>query len=204
MDFTNRFQPTNNANNKTFWPFWIALGIEEDIIDVATRATCIIAKTYIEYFTNNNLLLDFTNEQKEKVTIKTYFTNDAYNSILKELDDQVGKGGIKLSKYFKDFIHTGQKYNVFKSVKQYEKCYQFTKLSATECAIFFEFISKHMGLKQVPWPLYSRLFLSKDGKMLTSAKWNLHYYKNYAKIDIDKMKKLAEGQALKCLNIKDI
>ena len=201
MDFTNRFQPTNNANNKTFWPFWIALGIEEDIIDVATRATCIIAKTYIEYFTNNNLLLDFTNEQKEKVTIKTYFTNDAYNSILKELDDQVGKGGIKLSKYFKDFIHTGQKYNVFKSVKQYEKCYQFTKLSATECAIFFEFISQHMGLKQVPWPLYSRLFLSKDGKMLTSAKWNLHYYKNYAKIDIDKMKKLAEGHARKCLNI---
>ena len=158
----------------------------------------------MEYFTNNNLLLDFTNEQKEKVTIKTYFTNDAYNSILKELDDQVGKGGIKLSKYFKDFIHTGQKYNVFKSVKQYEKCYQFTKLSATECAIFFEFISKHMGLKQVPWPLYSRLFLSKDGKMLNSAKWNLHYYKNYAKIDIDKMKKLAEGQALRCLNIKDI
>lgn len=205
MDFTNRFQPTNNANNKTFWPFWIALGIEEDILDVAIRATTIIAKTYIEYFTNNNLLHGFSNEQKEKVAIKTYFTNDAYNSILKELDDKVGKGGIKLSKYFKDFIHTGQKYNVFKSVKQYEKCFQFTKLDTTECGLFFEALSNKLNIfvkGQIPWSYYIPLFLSKDGEMLTYAKNNVYYKKNYAKNEYESMKEFAEEALNKCLKFR--
>lgn len=204
MDFTNRFYPTNNANNKTFWPFWIALGIEEDIIDVAMRATTIIAKTYIEYISGNELLRGFPNEPKEKTTIKTYFTNDAYNSILKALDEHKGKDGGSLSKYFRDVIHTGQKYDVFKSVKQYEKCFQFTKLDTTACGFFFKLLSDELHIKNrgIPWSYYTPLFLSKDGEMLTNAKNNLYYKKNYSKKGDEAMLKFAEMELKKCLKFR--
>lgn len=45
-DFTHRFRMTNNVNNKTFWPFWIALYDDEDITDVAILALKIIYKVY--------------------------------------------------------------------------------------------------------------------------------------------------------------
>ena len=31
--FTHRFKPTNNANNHTYWPFWITLHEDEDIVE---------------------------------------------------------------------------------------------------------------------------------------------------------------------------
>lgn len=201
MNFTNRFQPTNNANNKTFWPFWITLGVEEDIIDVAVRTTSIIAKSYIEYLKNNNLLIRRATEEKEKLPIKTYFTSDAYDSIINDLDASDNES----ARLFKKFIRTAKKYNVIKQVKQYEKCFQFTRLGLTECAIFFEYISKELNLYEkglIPWSLYIPLFLTKDGEMLTFAKNKLHYQKNYAKKDIERLKNSAENEAIKCLKFK--
>lgn len=48
-DFSKRFQPTNNANNKTYWPFWISLGADENVIEVAARATKLICNIYKKY-----------------------------------------------------------------------------------------------------------------------------------------------------------
>ena len=45
-DFSKRFQKTNNANNRTFWPFWISLGEDEDIVGVAARAVELIGRCY--------------------------------------------------------------------------------------------------------------------------------------------------------------
>ena len=40
--FTHRFKPTNNANNHTYWPFWITLHEDEDIVEVGARAVRLI------------------------------------------------------------------------------------------------------------------------------------------------------------------
>lgn len=45
-DFSRRFRMTNNVNNKTFWPFWIALYDDEDVTDVATTALRLMANVY--------------------------------------------------------------------------------------------------------------------------------------------------------------
>ena len=37
------FRKTNNANENTYWPFWIALSDEEDIWAIAAQATKLIA-----------------------------------------------------------------------------------------------------------------------------------------------------------------
>ena len=49
IDFTPRFKPTNNLNNATYWPFWVTLNENEDIIKVAARATRIIREVYKRY-----------------------------------------------------------------------------------------------------------------------------------------------------------
>lgn len=46
--FLARFKETDNINNKTYWPFWITLGEDENILEVAGRATKMIRKIYKE------------------------------------------------------------------------------------------------------------------------------------------------------------
>lgn len=47
-DFLQRFRFTDNANDNTFWPFWIAADPEEDIIWETARVVSIIKRIYKE------------------------------------------------------------------------------------------------------------------------------------------------------------
>ncbi len=201
MDFTNRFQPTNNANNKTFWPFWIALGIEEDIIEVAARATALIAKAYICNLRGDKLITPNINRKRERSKTRTYFTEDAYKSI----EAKLGKFGSNKIKEYHQFIRTGEKNGVFKRVKQYERCYQFTRLALTEIASFVYAASQKMNLIQkgsdsIPWALFDTLFLAKDGSSLKNIKTAHSYNKNYSKTEKSSLNQSnAEVEASKCL-----
>ena len=53
--FTHRFKPTNNANNHTYWPFWITLHEDEDIVEVGARAVCLIRSVYEGYLENEDV-----------------------------------------------------------------------------------------------------------------------------------------------------
>lgn len=44
------FRPTDNINDNTYWPFWISLGENEDIVEVAFRAVRIIRRLYEAFF----------------------------------------------------------------------------------------------------------------------------------------------------------
>lgn len=93
-DFTKSYRHTNNDNNYTFWPFWIALGDNEDICDIAARATAIICKCY------QTLLLDIDNpteflieivDNGEKGYKKTCFTQDSYIRVLNTIQNNLYK-----------------------------------------------------------------------------------------------------------------
>ena len=45
-DYSHRFRMTDNANDQTYWPFWISLYEDEDIREVALRAIRIIRSVY--------------------------------------------------------------------------------------------------------------------------------------------------------------
>lgn len=47
-DFSQRFMFTDNACDRTFWPFWIAVEPEEDIVRETARAVSIIRRIYKE------------------------------------------------------------------------------------------------------------------------------------------------------------
>lgn len=53
--FTHRFKPTNNANNHTYWPFWITLHEDEDIVEVGARAVRLIRSVYEGYLENEDV-----------------------------------------------------------------------------------------------------------------------------------------------------
>ena len=59
------FRKTNNANENTYWPFWIALSDEEDIWTIAAQATKLIANTYLTINTGQPLFV-FSQPKYEK------------------------------------------------------------------------------------------------------------------------------------------
>ena len=83
------FRKTNNANENTYWPFWIALSDEEDIWAIAAQATKLIANTYLTINTEQSIFR-FSQPQYEKEynlcnTVQTRFTFDALQKLLKKL-----------------------------------------------------------------------------------------------------------------------
>lgn len=83
------FRKTNNANENTYWPFWIALSDEEDIWTIAAQATKLIANTYLTINTEQPLF-KFSQPKYEKEhnlcnTVQTRFTFDALQKLLKKL-----------------------------------------------------------------------------------------------------------------------
>ncbi len=54
LDFSYRLRVTNNAENGTFWPFWIRLNEEEDIEQVGVKALKLIRHIYETYLKKDN------------------------------------------------------------------------------------------------------------------------------------------------------
>ena len=94
--FTHRFKPTNNANNHTYWPFWITLHEDEDIVEVGARAVCLIRSVYEGYLENEDVEAlrkrsdsrkESQKEDKIRFSADVNFTKEAYLQFyLKTLD----------------------------------------------------------------------------------------------------------------------
>lgn len=88
--FDNRFKPTDNANDNTYWPFWIPLYDDENVKEVAARATIIIRDEYKRVL-ENNYKADETSKSissiKDVNTLKgelhseTSFTEESWESL---------------------------------------------------------------------------------------------------------------------------
>ena len=170
IDFTDRFQATNNANNKTFWPFWIALGEDEDVLKVAARATKLIANVY-KCFLNGNALSNKTCNAKI-IDIPTHYTIEAYNEVLEHIKKECGD---KVAKEFKSFISKAKNKGILQIDNRFEKCWKFKKLTIIEIMYLIRALCPAIGLKpnkgkinenNIPWEYFIPLFLAKNDKTL--------------------------------------
>lgn len=89
-DFSCRLRDTDNANDRTFWPFWISLHEDESPDDVACVALWILAGAYSDYTVGNGPEI----EMSEKISIeyppaKTAFTLEAYETFINRLSFNV-------------------------------------------------------------------------------------------------------------------
>lgn len=163
-DFSKRFQPTNNANNKTYWPFWISLGADEDIIEVAARATKLIRNVYKKYINGWKPREKNEEEDKEKeIPVRTKYTEEAYKKIC---DDIRKKCGEERMKDFDLFIKRLEERGVVILDDRYEKCWKFVELMNVQVHCLIKTACEVLGLRpdnngsKVPWGFFSPIFLS--------------------------------------------
>lgn len=62
------FRPTNNASDDTYWAFWVAVGDDDDIVEVVARATLLIANAYSLHFCSTPLF--------NPISFKTYYSKE--------------------------------------------------------------------------------------------------------------------------------
>ena len=83
-DFSHRLKLTDNANDGTYWLFWITLNKEEDICDVGVNATTIIRNVFKRYLDGeefSNVAVPEKQPKKERMC----FTNATYNALLAKM-----------------------------------------------------------------------------------------------------------------------
>ena len=87
--FDNRFKDTDNANDNTYWPFWIPLYEDENIKEVAARVTIILRDEY-KRFLEKKYKADETSKfriKKKVPSVKgevhsvTRFTEESWESL---------------------------------------------------------------------------------------------------------------------------
>lgn len=90
-DFKNRFKLTDNANDNTYWPFWISLYEDENVQEVAARVTIIIRDEYDRFLGKDIYKADETSKHKIKdvnilegeVKSVTRYTEESWESLLR-------------------------------------------------------------------------------------------------------------------------
>lgn len=172
--FDMRFKPTDNANDKTFWPFWITLNEDEDIVKVGARALNIIRNIYMIELKLQSKSIVLKNEKKMEV--RTAYTYEAYKNSMNILSDMSKAGKNKRTEDVFDFF--------------IEKCVEQKYLSRNgyyECAFeigndndtfftfiiaeFFNFLRKNnyidaneiTGKDTIRWSCFTNIILNNNG-----------------------------------------
>lgn len=183
--FDNRFKPTDNANDNTFWPFWISLYEDENILEVAVRTTIIIRDEYKRFIEGPNYEPDKTCkycltgiviDKKYETHSETRFTTESWEALNKpwkvEENATINKKryisktneewAALLGKFITGAIREGQ---LTSNVDRYEKAYMFEG-SATYFSLMLELLVNRMqDERKVPWTLICKQFLDKDGNI---------------------------------------
>lgn len=173
-----RFQTTDNANNKTFWPFWISLHPGEDIIKVAALATKLIYIAYRDYLQKGISGSIPKRKKKELDLNKTRYTYGDYQRILKSIKDDE-----KIMK-FKHFLNraTQSDIGLFKKDTHYDLAWKVCSSNNKEDKYDYrsnyalmhiiEALNEEINLssKDLPWSLFTPIILNKDGESIDSLK----------------------------------
>lgn len=202
LDFTRRFQLTNNANNRTYWPFWISLYAGEDIIDVAARATRLMAKVYLHFLNSSDIPTE-TSVMKNVDKELPRFSEVKYRSILNEIMGRsriAAQANAEKAAAFKEFFKLAEKMGILTKDDRYEKAWRVCKYKNIEIAALIIHYCKRYNLqknKGTPWGYFEDLILSEKGTMLEDLK------KSYAQTRDSEDKQVARPVDIWAVNMVD-
>lgn len=186
-DFDYRFQDTDNANDNTFWPFWISLYEDEDPQALAVRALATIATAYRQLFEGTlPLISEKIISNEKKIITRTAFTEEAYSrlrdnilSYIKIIPVSVHTESSIISSIhkpqeawdiFEDFLIVAEKQNIFHKVDYYEKALILNSHYSDidfKCmmTLLFDRISDRLKVDsiRIPWSSLIAVFLRSDG-----------------------------------------
>ena len=190
-DYSHRFRMTDNANDQTYWVFWISLYEDEDIREVALRAIRIIRSVYERLI--NGEIFEEKPIPRKKSTDSVQFTINDNNELLKQIK-YVGGGTAaekrqrtqEARKMFKLFIEEMCHQRLMTKNNSYECAWQFliTNVDAARMMLaWFQYMDEQLLFHpasttyelKVPWAQIARVFLNCDGLAFNSA-----YLRQYA------------------------
>ena len=155
-----RFQPTNNANDMTYWTFWITLYPEEDIIEVAALAVKLIKEIYTRFLVSGKPGLFNTRIKKSIDTGVTRYTEKAYRDVLKKIK---GKHNRESFERFLDRA-TSDDIAILEVDSRYEKCWKVKDMSNDEFAfVLVEFCNSYELINSkgdTRWELFTPIIIS--------------------------------------------
>lgn len=154
IDFSNRFLTTDNANDHTFWPFWIQLYHSEDINDVAIRALGVIYRTYRDFLsgTMRKFSGDITDLIKTGKKVATAFDADALSNLKETVKKCIGKIGAdtgakkKAWEDFRKMVQRAEKAGILMRDDTYEVAWRLTDgLSDTDFCCLMRLIFEEIS-----------------------------------------------------------
>lgn len=178
LDFSDRFQLTNNAFNKTYWPFWISLYAGEDIIDVAARATRLMARVYRYFQRSYDTAIGDCQMKKQERQVPR-FTEEKYQEIINEIRRKTRSRGVKdidgQVRAFAQFFIAGEKSGMLVRDPRYEKAWRIKGFKNVKIAAIILKYCESTGLKDkyVPWAYFEDLIISEKGHILDDLKKSL-------------------------------
>lgn len=95
-DFSQRFKMTDNANDNTYWLFWISLVEDEDINQVGVSAVKLI-RIFFEKYLLGELSIIREESAPKKISVQRSFTKECYNDFLLSCHE-------KIESYYKNTI----------------------------------------------------------------------------------------------------
>ena len=190
-DYSFRYQDSTNADNKTFWPFWIALYEDEDVIDVAGRATKII-KTIYELYLGGRKFKPV--EVRKKPPVRTCFTEAAFKNVISDIKEDCpsGKSANAIS-VFRAFLKNAEKKHILSRDVRYEKCWKFISLKNVEAAHLIAAVIKRMGTgDRDSWKYFTPILISKKDEPFQNLRQSYYNSKANKFVDFDSLQKDAE------------
>lgn len=179
-DFSCRLRETDNANNRTFWPFWISLYEDESPDDVACVALWILAGAYCDYVMEKGPEVEMPERNViEYAPVKTAFTIEAYDTFINRLSASVAavssynsrEENIRMAiELFESMLRGLEEKGIARRNEAYESAWclnesvsdiEFSALIKT----FFNYLTLLFGCGssvKVPWLHIIRIFLRHD------------------------------------------
>lgn len=181
VDFSLRFKDTDNANDNTFWPFWISVHDDEDLKGFIWKALTIIADCYSDFIEgrldSENSLPELLKTPSGKTSIECAFTAESYDNLKSQFKrnclqrlDSSRRSDVEVAwSIFEELISKLAEENVFSKLTDYECAWSVQgRYSVIEfnciMRIFFQRLSVFLETDniKVPWQALSRVFMDAD------------------------------------------
>ena len=189
-DFSQRFKVTDNASDGNFWPFWITLYEDEDIVEVGVRAINIIKKIYDKYIIAKEPFEQCELKKQKKYVTETAFTDSAYQSLLNHIGSPSNKAKIVFkegTELFEESLADAVKKKILIKNELYEKAWE-VQVDNVEFATYivelFQELSKlYRSIygkeykATVPWNLINKIFLDGHGNAYGKDNLRISYQK---------------------------
>ena len=181
-DFDHRFQDTDNANDNTFWSFWISLYEDEDPQALAVRALSTIASAYRQLFEGTlPPISDKIISNEKKIITRTAFTEEAYSRLRDSIQSSVKATSTPIQEgimskqimawqLFEIFLAKAEETGILHKVDYYEKAWilncSYSDIDF-KClmTLLFKRLSERLDIEsiRIPWSSLIGIFLRSDG-----------------------------------------